>query len=108
MSDPKSNPNPKEVFIETLRTRFLAIFAVVCSGALPSYSAVLPHPVVVVDDDCNPNAPPIPRRGHSEYPDGYPFGEDGDLDHPDGYDGWPGDTPPNTPGAPPRIGTPSG
>jgi len=38
------------------------------------------------------------------YDPSYPYGQDGDVGHPDGYNGFPGDTPPGTEGAP--AGTP--
>ena len=37
------------------------------------------------------------------YDPDYPFGENGDADNPHGSDGYPGDTPPGTPGAPPAT-----
>jgi hypothetical protein len=43
-------------------------------------------------------------QSYSAYHPGYKFGELGDAQHPEGYDGYPGDTPPGTVGAP--SGTP--
>lgn len=48
----------------------------------------------------------------SDYPEGYPFGADGDASNPDGYDGFPGDTPDDFDGdgdgMPDYTGQPSG
>ncbi len=43
-------------------------------------------------------------QSFNDYPPGYPFGSPGTPMHPNGYDGYPGDTPPGTHGAP--VGTP--
>ena len=51
--------------------------------------------------------PPGPTCGNSkkwaDYPPDYAFGKDGDENNPNGNDGWPGDTPLDTPGKPPGV-----
>jgi hypothetical protein len=54
---------------------------------------------------------PVAAQHYGDYPPDYPFGKSGTQEHPNGFDGFPGDTPPHTPGAPagcPPNGGPGG